>query len=276
MKNRVLKVGNFKISNKDRFVLMAGPCQLENMEHALMMAREIKKICDKLKINYIFKTSFDKANRTSVKSARGAGIDEGLKVFKRIKEEIGCPIVTDFHSPEQMKHPIIDYVDVVQVPAFLCRQTDLLKAAAETGKVINVKKGQFLSPRETHNIVDKLDFFGNPKVILCDRGTSFGYNTLINDMTCYPIMAETGCPVCCDATHSVQRPGAGNGCTIGNRDMAEVIARAAVAVGVAAVFMEVHQDPDNAPSDGPNMIRLDHLEEVLKTLVKIDTVIKGK
>ena len=276
MKNRVLKVGNFKISNDDRFVLMAGPCQLETMDHALMMAKEIKKICDKLNINYIFKSSFDKANRTSIKGKRGAGIEEGVKIFKKIKEKVGCPIVTDFHEAGQFKHKIIDYVDVVQIPAFLCRQTDMLKAAAETGKVINVKKGQWLSPKETHHIVEKLDYFGNPNVILCDRGTAFGYNTLINDMTCYPIMAETGCPVCCDATHSVQRPGAGNGCTIGNRDMAEVIARAAVAVGVAAVFMEVHQDPDSAPCDGPNMIRLDQLERILKKLVEIDEVVKKK
>lgn len=276
MKNRVLKVGNFEISNDFNFILMAGPCQLESKEHALMLATEIKKICDKLGINYIFKSSFDKANRTSVNGKRGVGIDASVEIFKTIKEKIGCPIVTDFHTAEQFKHQIINYVDVVQIPAFLCRQTDLLKAAAETGKVINVKKGQFLSPKETHNIVEKLDTFGNKNVILCDRGTSFGYNTLINDMTCYPIMAETGCPVCCDATHSVQRPGAGNGCTVGNREMAEVIARAAVAVGVAAVFMEVHQDPDNAPSDGPNMIRLDQLERILAKLVEIDKVIKNK
>lgn len=276
MRNRVLKVGNFKISNSQRFTLMAGPCQLESLEHALMMATEIKKICDKLKINYIFKTSFDKANRSSVKAKRGLGIDKAVEVFKTIKEKVGCPIVTDFHTAEQFKHEIINYVDVVQIPAFLCRQTDLLKAAAETGKVVNVKKGQFLSPKETHNIVEKFDAFGNGNIILCDRGTSFGYNTLINDMTCYPIMAETGCPVCCDATHSVQRPGAGNGCTLGNRDMAKVIARAAVAVGIGALFMEVHQDPDSAPSDGPNMIRLDKLEEILKTLVAIDDVVKNK
>lgn len=274
MKNRVLKVGDFEISNDLQFTLIAGPCQLESKEHALMMAKEIKKICDKLKINYIFKTSFDKANRTSINSKRGAGIESAVDVFKAIKKEVGCPILTDFHSPEQFKHEIINFVDVIQIPAFLCRQTDLLKAAAETGKVINVKKGQFLSPKETHNIVEKFDTFGNKNVILCDRGTSFGYNTLINDMTCYPIMAETGCPVCCDATHSVQRPGAGNGCTIGNREMAQVIARAAVAVGVAAIFMEVHQDPDTAPCDGPNMIRLDNLESILKQLINIDKVIK--
>ena len=276
MKNRVLKVGNFEISNDLRFALMAGPCQLESLEHAVMMATEIKKICNKLGINYIFKTSFDKANRSSVNAKRGLGIDKAVEVFKTIKEQVDCPIVTDFHAPEQFKHEIINYVDIVQIPAFLCRQTDLLKAAAETGKVVNVKKGQFLSPKETHNIVEKFDTFGNGNIILCDRGTSFGYNTLINDMTCYPIMAETGCPVCCDATHSVQRPGAGNGCTLGNRDMAKVIARAAVAVGIGALFMEVHQDPDNAPSDGPNMIRLDKLEEILKTLVAIDDVVKNK
>ncbi|MDR1499083.1 MAG: 3-deoxy-8-phosphooctulonate synthase, partial [Rickettsiales bacterium] len=230
MKNRIVSVGNFNISNEIRFVLMAGPCQIESMEHSLMMAMEIKKICDKLKINYIFKSSFDKANRTSIKSRRGVGIDDAVRIFKKIREDVGCPIVTDFHLPEQLKHEIVNVIDVVQIPAFLCRQTDLLKAAAETGKVVNVKKGQFLSPKETHSIVEKFDTFGNRNVILCDRGTTFGYNTLINDMTCYPIMAETGCPVCCDATHSVQRPGAGDGCTIGNREMAEVIARAAVAV----------------------------------------------
>ena len=276
MKNRVLKVGNFEISNDLRFALMAGPCQLESLEHAVMIATEIKKICDKLKINYIFKASFDKANRSSINGIRGVGIDKSVEIFKAIKEQVGCPIVTDFHTAEQFKHEIINYVDIVQIPAFLCRQTDLLKAAAETGKVVNVKKGQFLSPKETHNIVEKFDAFGNGNVILCDRGTSFGYNTLINDMTCYPIMAETGCPVCCDATHSVQRPGAGNGCTLGNRDMAKVIARAAVAVGIGALFMEVHQDPDSAPSDGPNMIRLDKLEGILKVLVAIDDVVKNK
>jgi 2-dehydro-3-deoxyphosphooctonate aldolase (KDO 8-P synthase) len=275
MTNRIIDVGNFKISNDLRFTLIAGPCALESLEHALMMAEEIKKICDKLKINYIFKSSFDKANRTSVKSIRGVGIEEAVAIFKKVKEKFGCPIVTDFHTAEQCGHPIVNVIDVIQIPAFLCRQTDLLKAAAETGKVINVKKGQFLSPRETHSIVEKFDAFGNKKIILCDRGTSFGYNALINDMTCYPIMAETGCPVCCDATHSVQRPGAGNGITIGNREMAEVIARAAVAVGVAAVFMEVHQDPDTAPSDAANMIRLDQLERILKKLVEIDDVIKN-
>ena len=274
VQNIKLKVGDFYIANNLPMVLLAGPCQLETTEHALMIAREIKNICDKLGINYIFKTSFDKANRTSATAKRGAGIDYAVDTFKTIKKELGLPIVTDFHTPEQMKHEIINYVDIVQIPAFLCRQTDLLKAAAETGKVVQVKKGQFLSPKETYNIFDKMKYFGNEKVILCDRGTSFGYNTLINDMTCYPIMAETGCPVCCDATHSVQRPGAGNGCTLGNRDMAAVIARAAAGAGIAALFAEVHQDPDNAPSDGPNMIRLDNLENVLRPVVEIDKVVK--
>lgn len=274
MKNRILKVADFEISNDKQIAIMAGPCQLESQEHALFMAKELSNICKKLNVNFIFKTSFDKANRTSVKSKRGVGIDAAVDVFKTIKKEIGCPIVTDFHLPEQLKHEIINTIDIVQIPAFLCRQTDLLKAAAETGKVVNVKKGQFLSPKETHSIVEKFDTFGNPNVILCDRGTSFGYNTLINDMTCYPIMAETGCPVCCDATHSVQRPGAGDGCTIGNHDMAEVIARAAVAVGVACVFMEVHENPDVAPSDGPNMIKLSEFERIVSTLLKIDNTIK--
>ena len=276
MQNRRIKVGNFYISNDERFTLIAGPCQLENQEHALMLAKSIKNICDKLGINYIFKASFDKANRTSVKSKRGVGIDAAVDIFKVIKKEIKCPIITDFHTSEQFNHPIIDSIDVIQIPAFLCRQTDLLKSAAETNKLVNIKKGQFLSPKETHFIYEKMKYFGNENVILCDRGTFFGYNALVNDMTCYPIMAETGCPVCCDCTHSVQMPGGGNGCTSGNREMAEVIARAAVAVGVAAVFAEVHQDPDNAPSDGPNMIRLDQLERILSLLVKIDDVVKKK
>lgn len=275
MKNRRIKVGNFYISNDERFSLIAGPCQLENLEHSLMLAKSIKTICDKLGINYVFKASFDKANRTSIKSKRGVGIDAAVDIFKKVKKETSCPIITDFHVSEQFKHPIIDAVDMIQIPAFLCRQTDLLKAAAETGKPINIKKGQFLSPKETHFIYEKMKYFGNEDIILCDRGTFFGYNALVNDMTCYPIMAETGCPVCCDCTHSVQMPGAGNGCTVGNREMAEVIAKAAVAVGVAAVFAEVHQDPDNAPSDGPNMIRLDQLERILTMLVKIDDVVKN-
>ena len=274
MQNRVLKVGRFKISNNRKITIIAGPCQLESLEHGLFMARELKAICDRLKVNFIFKTSFDKANRTSIKSQRGVGIDAAVDIFKTIKKEVRCPILTDFHSPEQLKHKIVKTIDVVQIPAFLCRQTDLLKAAAATGKVINVKKGQFLSPKETHNIVEKFDAFGNPNVILCDRGTFFGYNALVNDMTCYPIMAETGCPVCCDATHSVQRPGAGNGCTVGNRDMAEVIARAAVAVGVACVFMEVHDNPDIAPSDGANMVKLKDFERIVSTLLQIDKVVK--
>ena len=274
--NISIKVGNFEISNDKRMVFFGGPCQMESEEHTLFMAKSIKEICDRLKINFIFKTSFDKANRTTATSKRGMGIDAAVDVFKEVKRQVGCPIVTDFHTAEQYKHPIIDTVDVVQVPAFLCRQTDLLKAAAETGKPVQIKKGQFISPRDTHNIFGKMKYFGNTNVILCDRGTCFGYNALINDMTCYPVMAETGCPVCCDATHSAQVPGGGNGCSSGSREMAEHIARAATAVGIAAMFMEVHQDPDNAPSDGPNMIRLDQLERILKKLMEIDAVIKAK
>ncbi|MDR1499029.1 MAG: 3-deoxy-8-phosphooctulonate synthase [Rickettsiales bacterium] len=274
-KNIVIPVGDFKISNDLPFILMAGPCAMESMEHAIFMATEIKKICDKLGIHYIFKSSFDKANRSSATGKRGVGIDAATEVFQEIKKKIGCPTITDVHTPEQYKHKIMQYVDVAQVPAFLCRQTDLLKAAAESGKIINVKKGQFISPKETHYIFEKMKYFGNTKVILCDRGTFFGYNALINDMTCYPIMAETGCPVCCDCTHSCARPGAGDGCSLGYREMAEVIARAAVGVGVAAVFAEVHQDPDTAPCDGPNMIRLDQLKRILTKLVEIDKVVKN-
>lgn len=273
-KNIVIKVGDFEISNDKKLVFFGGPCQMETEEHSLFMAKSIKEICDRLNMNFVFKTSFDKANRTAATSKRGMGIDAAVDVFKEIKKQVGCPIVTDFHTAEQFKHPIVDTVDVVQVPAFLCRQTDLLQAAAETGKPVQIKKGQFISPRDTHNIFGKMKYFGNTKVILCDRGSCFGYNALVNDMTCYPIMAETGCPVCCDATHSAQIPGGGNGCSSGNREMAEYIARAATAVGIAVMFMEVHQDPDKAPSDGPNMIRLDQLERILKKLLEIDAVIK--
>jgi 2-dehydro-3-deoxyphosphooctonate aldolase (KDO 8-P synthase) len=276
MGNKTIRIGDFSIANDRKFVFIGGPCVLESRDHALMMAKSIKNICDRLGLNFIFKSSFDKANRSSVKSARGIGIDKAAEIFGEIKKTIGCPIVTDFHIEEQYKHPIVNIIDMVQVPAFLCRQTDLLKAAAESGKVINVKKGQFLSPKETHYIYEKLKAFGNENVILCDRGTSFGYNTLINDMTCYPIMAETGCPVCCDCTHSVQRPGAGEGYTLGNRDMAEVIARAAIAVGVATVFAEVHDNPEKAPCDGTNMLRLDQLERILSTLLDIDKVVKNR
>jgi 2-dehydro-3-deoxyphosphooctonate aldolase (KDO 8-P synthase) len=277
MKNRVVEVGNFSIANDRRFVFLGGPCALESREHALMMAKSIKEICDRLGINFIFKSSFDKANRTSVKSIRGIGIDKAVGIFEEIKRVVGCPIMTDFHTVEQYKHPVVDVIDVAQVPAFLCRQTDLLEAAAKSGKVIHVKKGQFLSPKETYYIYEKLKAFGNENVILCDRGTTFGYNTLVNDMQCYPIMAATGCPVSCDCTHSIQRPGAGDGgYTPGNRDMAEVVARAAIAVGVAAVFAEVHNEPEKAPCDAENMLRLDQLERILSILVDLDKVVKDR
>ncbi|MDR2777648.1 MAG: 3-deoxy-8-phosphooctulonate synthase [Rickettsiales bacterium] len=276
MQCRTIGVGNLKISNDLRITVMAGPCVIESLEHTVMMAKAIRDICDRLRVNFIFKASYDKANRSSIKTARGIGIDKSVEVFREVKKQVGCPILTDVHTAEQYRHPVMEVVDLVQIPAFLCRQTDLLRAAAESGKVINVKKGQFISPKEMHFVYEKLESFGNSNVILCDRGTFFGYNTLVNDMTCYPIMAETGCPVCCDCTHSVQRPGAGDGYSLGNRDMAEVIARAAVAAGVAAVFTEVHQDPDSAPCDGPNMIRLDQFERILTTLLKIDDVVKSR
>ncbi|MDR2760622.1 MAG: 3-deoxy-8-phosphooctulonate synthase [Rickettsiales bacterium] len=273
--NRVIAVGDFKISNDLPFVMIAGPCALENLDHAVFMATQLKKICDKLGVHYIFKSSYDKANRSGAKSGRGVGIDAAVDIFKAVKKKVGCPILTDVHTEEQYRHPIIKTIDVAQVPAFLCRQTDLLRAAAESGKVVQIKKGQFISPKETHFIFEKMKFFGNQNVILCDRGTFFGYNALVNDMTCYPIMAQTGCPVCCDCTHSCARPGAGDSCSLGYREMAEVIARAAVGVGVASVFAEVHQEPDTAPCDGANMMRLDQFERILTTLVKIDKVVKA-
>lgn len=277
MKQNVIKVANFKISNELPFVLIAGPCAMESMDHSLMMADKIQNICKKLGVNYIFKASFDKANRTSAGSGRGIGIDECVDVFKAVKKKIGCPVLTDFHEKEQAQHEIAQVVDVLQTPAFLCRQTDLLKAVANVGKPVNVKKGQFISPNDAVQVAKKMLSFGNNQIMLCDRGTSFGYNTLINDMTCFKIMAEgSGCPVCIDATHSVQRPG-GLGCKSGgDRELAEVIAKSAVAAGVASVFLEVHQDPDTAPCDGPNMIRLDNLERILKKLVEIDRVVKKK
>jgi len=274
MKPTRLKLNNFEISNDLPFVLIAGPCALESATHALFMAEEIKKICDKLGIHYIFKASFDKANRSSAKSKRGAGMEEAVKGFKLIKQNFNLPTLTDFHDASQTSLPIMEYIDIIQVPAFLSRQTDILKAAAETKKIVHVKKGQFMAPAESKNIVSKLEDFGSKKIMLCDRGTSFGYNTLINDMTGLKIMAETGYPVIMDATHSVQRPAGQGDSSGGDRSMIEVIANAAVAVGVAGLFLEVHQDPDSAPCDGPNMLKLNDLERILAKLVKIDQIVK--
>jgi len=273
---RTIEVGNIKIANNLPFVLIAGPCQTESLDHSLMMASNIKRICDRLGIPFIYKSSFDKANRSSVGGQRGAGLENTLPIFAEIKKQFKCPIITDIHNEEHCrilaKH---DEVDILQIPAFLCRQTDLLEAAAKSGKVINVKKGQFLAPWDAANIVKKMDHFGNSKVMLTERGVSFGYNTLVSDMRSLPIMAKTGCPVVFDATHSVQQPGGLGGASGGQREFVETLATAAVAVGVAAVFMETHQDPDNAPSDGPCMVRLDNLESLLTKLKKLDEIAKS-
>jgi 2-dehydro-3-deoxyphosphooctonate aldolase (KDO 8-P synthase) len=271
MKN--IQIGSFSISNSRPFALIAGPCQAENRDHALMMAGEIKKITDDLEINYIFKASFDKANRTSISGKRGLGLEKTLPIFTEIKEKLGLPVLTDVHNEVQCDI-VKDYVDIIQIPAFLCRQTDILKAAAETGKIINIKKGQFLAPHDVKNIVNKVEIFNNNKIMLTERGASFGYNNLVSDMRSLPIMAQTGYPVIFDATHSVQQPSGQGGVSGGQREFVEVLARAAVAVGVGALFMEVHDDPDNAPSDGPCMVKLEDLKNILLKLKKIDSLIK--
>jgi 2-dehydro-3-deoxyphosphooctonate aldolase (KDO 8-P synthase) len=273
---RTIRFKNFEISNNLPFVLIAGPCQTESRDHSMMMAENIKNICDKLKINFIYKSSFDKANRSSVASKRGMGLENTLPIFAEIKKNFDCPILTDIHNEEQCNFLAnCDEVDVLQIPAFLCRQTDLLACAAKTNKIINVKKGQFLAPWDAQNIVQKIDHNGNNKIMLTERGVSFGYNTLISDMRSLPIMAKTGCPVIFDATHSVQQPGGLGGASGGQREFVETLACAATAVGVAGLFMETHQDPDNAPSDGPCMLRLDSLERILVKLKKLDEIAKN-
>ncbi|MCX7343391.1 MAG: 3-deoxy-8-phosphooctulonate synthase [Proteobacteria bacterium] len=270
---KTLHVKNLKISNIMPFTLIAGPCVLESRDHAMMMAEKLTSMCEKLKIQLIYKTSFDKANRTSIKGERGLGLEASLDIFKEIQETFNVPVVTDVHSPEQCI-AVAYVVDVLQIPAFLCRQTDLLQAAAETGKVINIKKGQFLAPWDMNNVVAKMEAFGNDNIMLCERGASFGYNTLVSDMRALSIMAQTGYPVIFDATHSVQQPGGQGASTGGKREFAPILARAAVAVGVAGVFLETHQDPDNAPSDGPNMIRLADMPKVLAELKAFDDLAK--
>lgn len=272
--NNIVKVADISISNDLPFALVGGPCQIETLDHALFVAESIKKITNKLGISFIYKSSFDKANRTSAKAQRGTGIDEGLNILAKVKSEIGCPILTDVHNEGQCK-PAADVVDVLQIPAFLCRQTDLLKAAADTGKVVKVKKGQFLAPWDMKNVYDKLVSFNAKGIILTERGTSFGYNTLVSDMRGLAIMAETGAPVFFDATHSVQQPGGIGTASGGQRQYVELLARCAIAAGVAGVFLEVHQDPDKAPSDGPCMLKLDSLETTLSTLKKFDELRKS-
>jgi 2-dehydro-3-deoxyphosphooctonate aldolase (KDO 8-P synthase) len=271
---RHIKIGNVTIGNDLPFVLIAGPCQVESREHALMMAESLIKITRKLEIPFIYKSSYDKANRTSVQGKRGLGLVKTLPIFEEVRRDLGVPVLTDVHTEEQCAI-VAPHVDILQIPAFLCRQTDMLIAAAKTGKVVNVKKGQFLAPWDMKNVVAKMDYAGNPNVILTERGVSFGYNTLVNDMRTLPIMAETGCPVVIDATHSVQQPGGQGTASGGDRRFVPTIAKAAVAVGVAGVFMETHQDPDNAPSDGPNMVKIEDMEALLTQLQGFDRLAKG-
>ena len=262
------------ISNKNPICLFAGPCVLESKDHALEMSCALKEITDRLGISLIYKTSFDKANRTSFSSERGLGLIESLPVLSEIRNNYQIPIITDVHLPEHC-FPVSEVVDVLQIPAFLCRQTDLLVSAAKTGKPIHVKKGQFLSPWDMLYVVDKIEKAGCNNIMLCERGVSFGYNNLISDMRSLPILSSTGYPVVFDATHSVQSPGGDGNKTSGDRHFVEILARAAVAVGVGGIFIETHQDPDSAPSDGPNMIRLDQLENLLKTLISFDCLSKN-
>ena len=274
MVNKSVKCGKLNISNTGPFTLIAGPCQLENEKHALDVANQLKKITDKLGIGFIYKTSFDKANRTSLNGKRGAGLEKSLPVFDKIRKQIDVPLLTDVHTIEQCGI-VSNHVDVLQIPAFLCRQTDLLIAAAKTGKVINVKKGQFLAPWDMVNVTKKIEDSGNKNILVTERGASFGYNTLVSDMRSLPIMAKNGYPVVFDSTHSVQQPGGMGDKSGGQREFVEYLSRAAIAVGVAAVFIETHPDPDNAPSDGPNMVPLSKMSSLLKQLVEIDNLIKN-
>ena len=274
MENKIVKCGNLSISNNSPFTLIAGPCQLENEKHAISVAEKLKEITEKLKIGFIYKTSFDKANRTSLKGKRGAGLENSLPVFDRIRKDLNVPVLTDIHTIDQCDI-VSKHADILQIPAFLCRQTDLLVAAAKTGKIINVKKGQFLAPWDMVNVTKKIEESGNNNILVTERGVSFGYNTLVSDMRSIPIMAKNGYPVVFDATHSVQQPGGMGDKSGGQREFVEYLARAAVAVGVAAVFMETHPDPDNAPSDGPTMVPLSKMSNLLKQLVEIDKLVKN-
>ncbi len=270
----IVKVGALKIGNRLPLTLIAGPCQMESRDHAFEIAGRLKEMADNLGIGLIYKSSFDKANRTSLTSRRGAGLHKSLGIFEDIKHSLGLPVLTDVHEPGQCAE-VATVCDILQIPAFLCRQTDLLVAAAETGAVINVKKGQFLAPWDMQNVVAKIVGSGNTSVLLTERGASFGYNTLVSDMRSLPIMASLGAPVVFDATHSVQQPGGQGSSSGGQREFVGTLARAAVAVGIAAIFIETHQDPDNAPSDGPNMIALDELEELVSKLKQFDEVAKA-
>jgi 2-dehydro-3-deoxyphosphooctonate aldolase (KDO 8-P synthase) len=273
--NPIVGVGEVRFGNKLPLALIAGPCALESRAHAFEMAAALKEIAARLDVGLVYKTSFDKANRTSAKSARGIGLDKALAIFAELREKLGVPVLTDVHEPEQCA-PVAEVIDVLQIPAFLCRQTDLLVAAAKTGRTINVKKGQFLAPWDMRNVVEKITAAGNRNVLVTERGVSFGYNTLVSDMRALPILAQkTGAPVIFDATHSVQQPGGQGASSGGEREFVPVLARAAVAIGVAGLFIETHQDPDKAPSDGPNMIPLKDMEPLLQRLLQFDKLAKS-
>lgn len=271
---RIVHIKDIAVGGTAPFVLITGPCQLESLDHARMMADRIAQACAPSGTRFIFKASYDKANRSSFRTQRGLGMDEGLSILDKIRTEFGCPVLTDVHNDRQCA-PAAEVVDVLQIPAFLCRQTDLLLAAGETGKVINVKKGQFLAPWDMGNVAEKIASTGNENILLCDRGTSFGYNTLVSDFRGLPIMARTGYPIVFDATHSVQQPGGQGTTSGGQREFAPVLARAAVAVGVSALFIETHEDPDNSPSDGPNMIPIEQMERLIGQLRELDDVSKS-
>ncbi len=273
MTNHKVKCSNFEIANDKPFTLIAGPCQLENEAHAMKISTELKKITSELGINLIYKTSFDKANRTSLKGKRGIGLKKSLPIFDKIRKEVDVPVLTDVHTADQCSI-VSNHVDVLQIPAFLCRQTDLLIAAAKTEKIINVKKGQFLAPWDMANVIKKIEDSGNKNILITERGSSFGYNTLVSDMRSLPIMSKFGFPIVFDATHSVQQPGGMGEKSGGQREFVPHLAKAAIAVGVGAIFMETHQDPDNAPSDGPNMVPLSEMKNLLKKLTEIDNLIK--
>lgn len=274
-KHRHIRIGNLDCGNDLPLTVIAGPCQLETLDHALMIAETMAEACDKAGARYVFKASYDKANRTSLKGRRGLGIDEGLEILATVRQRLGCPVLTDVHDAEQAVLAAKS-VDVIQIPAFLCRQTDLLLAAGKTGAVVNVKKGQFLAPWDMPNVADKVASTGNENILLTERGVSFGYNTLVADMRALPIMARTGYPVVMDATHSVQQPGGQGGSSGGQREFAPVMARAAVSLGVAGVFIETHEDPDNAPSDGPNMIQLQRMPALIESLMRFDALAKAE
>lgn len=269
-----VKIGKITVGNDRPLTVIAGPCQLESRDHAHMIAGQMAEICDRFGAQYVFKASFDKANRTSLSGKRGVGIEEGLEILQSVKDAFGCPVLTDIHTEAQCAQ-VAPVVDIMQIPAFLCRQTDLLIAAGETGAVINIKKGQFLAPWDMPNVVSKVESTGNTRIMLTERGSSFGYNTLVADMRSLPQMMQSGYPVVMDATHSVQQPGGMGGSSGGQREFAPVMARAAVSLGIASVFIETHEAPDRAPSDGPNMIPLDQMGKLISSLMQFDALAKA-